>query len=253
MTIKKVSLVALVVALGGLAFFPLKAALGPEEKQDIQKIVHEYLIENPEVIKEALQALQKKEIEAQKQQAINTIESRHDEIFGASSPAVAPDGHTITLVEFFDYQCRYCKKMEPTVKQIQEANKDVRVVYKELPVLGNNSMLASKAALAAQMQGKYIDLHKKFMMHDGKLDQLKILSFAEDVGLDVEQLKKDMESPEVLKQLQDNMTLARDIGIRGTPAFILGPSTKGSDKKPHFMPGAVRVDQLQKLIDETRG
>ncbi len=252
MNLKRLSILSVLLIAGTAAFFPLKAAFAPKEKQEFQKLIHEYLVENPEVIKEALQALQKKETTELEQATVKTIIEKHDSIFKSTSPAFEPENSKVTLVEFFDYQCQYCKKMRSVVDSVVDKNTDLRVVYKDLPILGGHSVTAAKAALASHKQNKYLVFHEALMTNQAKLDETKIFELAVKVDLNLEQLKLDMESPEVMTGLQENMQLAQQIGIRGIPAIIIAPNTQDAAKPPVFIPGSTTEDKLQKAIDNSR-
>jgi len=145
----------------------------------------------------------------------------------------------VTLVEFFDYQCGYCKAVHADVRRLLDTDGKVRLVYKEFPILGPASVTASRAALAAQRQGKYDALHVALMENRGQLDDDKIYRIAGSVGLNVDQLKKDMQAPEINDVLQRNLRLASELNIRGTPAFVVGDQ---------IIPGAVSLDKLKELI-----
>ncbi len=252
MNLKRLGILSVFLIAGTAAFFPLKAAFAPKEKQEFQKLIHEYLVENPEVIKEALQALQKKETAELEQATVKTIIEKYDSIFQSKSPAFEPENSKITLVEFFDYQCKYCKKMRHVVESVVEKNSDLRIVYKDLPILGGHSVTAAKAALASNKQNKYLDFHEALMESEAKLDEAKIFELAAKVGIDVAQLKADMASPEVMSSIQDNMQLAQQIGIRGIPAMIVAPNAHDATKPPVFIPGSTSEGKLQEAIDNAR-
>jgi protein-disulfide isomerase len=149
----------------------------------------------------------------------------------------------VTLVEFFDYQCGYCKAVHADVRRLIDSDTNIRLVYKEFPILGPASITASRAALAAQRQGKYDALHVALMENRGQLDDDKIYRIAASAGLDLDRLKKDMQAPEISEALQKNLRLASELNIRGTPAFVVGDQ---------IVPGAVGLDKLKELIASGR-
>lgn len=249
MPIKRISILTVLLLVGALAFFPLRATIGSEDKQAIEKIVHDYLIENPELIKEALQALQVKEAQAQREETIKTIKDQQQAIFKADSPGVQPENANVVLVEFFDYQCKYCRNMSTVMETIKQNNPDLQIIYKDLPILGGHSVTAAKAALAARKQGKYMELHKALMGQTGKLSKEKIMEIATSVGIDTEQLEQDMNTSEINDMIETNVQLARNIGIRGIPAIIVAHPSKIDTKDPMFLPGAVSESALQEAID----
>jgi protein-disulfide isomerase len=147
------------------------------------------------------------------------------------------------MVEFFDYQCGYCKRMfEPLMHEIEQDGK-VKLIMKEFPILGPMSVVASKAALAARKQGKYQEMHFGLMGFRGQLTEEAIYAVAEDVGLDVDRLKTDMESDDIAAMLRANYDLSEALDIRGTPAFVIGNE---------LIPGAISDDALKGMIAKAR-
>ncbi len=227
------------------------ATLNDAQKTEIQKVVHDYLLANPEVLLEVSQALQ------QKQQ--NDMQAQAHSIIMKNAPALFADGMTVignpkgntTLVEFFDYQCIHCKKMAPVIAQLVKDNSNLRVVYKEFPIFGESSDLASKAALAAAMQGKYLAMHEALLKQDKRLNPELINEAAQSIGLDMTKFKTDIGSKKVSDALQANRTLAEQLHLMGTPAFIVAATPNGNFKKdsnPAFIPGAASAETLQDLI-----
>jgi protein-disulfide isomerase len=158
--------------------------------------------------------------------------------------AANPDGD-VSLVEFFDYNCGFCKRAMPEVVKIVGDDKKVKLVLKELPIFGEDSEAAAKAALAARKQGKYFEMHQKLFSEPGKANLEKALQVAQELGLDVEQLKKDMEDPAVKDALAENRALAEELGVQGTPYTLVGDIVvAGAPDDLH--------DQLTKKISEIR-
>jgi protein-disulfide isomerase len=210
----------------------------------VQKIVRDYLREHPEVIIDAIKAYQAKQDLAEAAKAQQNITALKDEIFKDPTSPVAgnPDGD-VTLVEFFDYRCPYCKVVAPDLEKVMAADSKLRVVYKEFPILGPASTTATKAALAAVAQGKYLPLHDKLIAYKGQLDDATIFAMARDVGLDVAKLKVDMEKPEIRNIIDKNAQLADKLKIQGTPGFIIGDQ---------LIPGVASVDDLTAAIKKAR-
>ncbi len=154
-----------------------------------------------------------------------------------------PNGD-VTLVEFFDYQCGYCKSVVDRVAGTVAKDKNVRWVFKEFPILGPVSVYASRAALAAHRQDKYQELHLAMMRSRGKLTEQKVLRFAAEAGLDVARLEADMKTPEIATLIERNMALAEALNVRGTPAFVIGDVV---------VPGAIDAATLNRLIAAARG
>jgi protein-disulfide isomerase len=233
-------------ALAAISAAPALAsdAFSAEQRQAIEAIVRDYLIKNPEVMLEVLEAAKDKiSSEAQATRA-KALAERRQEIFEDPNAPVAgnPKGD-VTLVEFFDYRCPYCKQVTPAIDALLAEDKKLRVVYKEFPVLGPDSATAARAALAAHKQGKYEALHRALMGTKGQINEAAIYGAAKSVGIDVERLKRDMGAPEIDRMLQANHQLATALDIRGTPGFVIGDE---------IVPGAVSVDALRQLIATAR-
>ncbi len=221
-----------------------ESAFSDAEQAEIETILRTYLMENPEIIMEAVAVLQAREEQAAEDRARDQLAARGDELFDSpTSPVMGnPDGD-VTLVEFFDYNCGYCKRVLDDVFALVEEDDNVRIVFKELPILHETSVLAARAALAAQAQGLYVEYHNALMAHRGRMSEEVVFDLARQVGLDVEQLRTDMESDAVAREIAANMALAQALGIRGTPAFIVGDQV---------IPGAVGIDVLREVIAQAR-
>ena len=211
--------------------------------QQIEKIVREYLLREPEIIYQALEELQRRQAEAEaaRQQAA-IAENRSELLNDPASPVGGnPDGD-VTLVEFFDYRCAYCRRVVSSMRALLDEDRDLRVVFKELPVLGPDSERAARAALASRRQGGYVPFHFALMAAED-LSLNGIRAAAEAVGLDLDRLEADMSAPEVNAAIQANYALANELGIEGTPAFVIGKN---------LIPGAVDKARLEQLIREAR-
>ena len=188
-----------------------KPAFSKEEEARIRQIVRDYLVTNPEVLDEAIGVLRARQ-EAARRTAMET-DPRHF--------AVGPKNAPITIVEFFDYRCPYCKTSLDWVMQIVRTRKDVRVVFKEYPVLGPASLEASKAAIATIKQGKYLQFHQALMASKGELNSKLIDATARRVGVDVARMRRDMNDPAIAKLIDDNHDLGAQARVEGTPAFMI--------------------------------
>ncbi|HXV23007.1 MAG TPA: DsbA family protein [Alphaproteobacteria bacterium] len=187
--------------------------------------VRNYLLEHPEVLVEALQRYQQQQqIDAAGQDRA-AIAAHRDALLSDEAAPVGgnPEGD-VTLVEFFDYNCPYCRRVAPAVLEAEQKDPQLRVVYKEFPILGPNSDYAARAALAAhrQSQEKYIELHKALMASSGVVDEARVLETARSVGLDLGRLKADMEDPVIAEAIAGNLALAEALRITGTPGFVIG-------------------------------
>ena len=214
------------------------------ETERVQRIVRDYLQQHPEVIIEAIKSYQDKRAAAEAGKARQTISALQDELLrDPASPVGANPAGDVSIVEFFDYRCPYCKAVAPDLAKALAADGKVRLIYKEFPILGASSMLAAKAALASQQQGKYIPFHEKLIAFKGNLDEVAIYAMAADIGLDVAKLKSDMQKPEIDAAIQRNYKLADKLAIQGTPAFVIGSE---------LLPGAASVDELTAAIRRAR-
>lgn len=221
-----------------------QVSTGAAELDPFEQRVREYLLKNPEVIMEALQILQERQRAAEAENLKRTIVTRSEDILDDPAAPVGgnPEGD-VTLVEFFDYNCPYCRRVAPTVAEIIAADPDLRVVYKEFPILGPGSTFAARAALAAQRQGKYAPFHEALMRAGQSLDEEQVLEIAEAVGLDTERLDQDMQDPAIQEAIARNLQLANALGITGTPSFVIGD---------RVVPGAADLRTLQSLIARVR-
>jgi len=222
------------------------------DKKQIEQIVHNYLVSHPEVLVEASQVLQQKQQNEMQAQAHNAIKEHAASIFQAKLSVEGNPKGNVTLVEFFDYQCIHCKKMQPVVSDLISKNKELRVIYKEFPIFGKNSEQAAAAALAAAMQGKYKALQTALLKVEKPLNEKLVLETARSVGLDIEKLKKDMVSSAVKEELAANRTLAEQLHLMGTPAFIIASTPGGqfaANSTPVFVPGGASESSMQEMIN----
>jgi protein-disulfide isomerase len=231
-----------------LALPPLSQARAadftPDQRKAIESIIHDYLTKNPDVLLDALQAAEDKIKGDARDKAAQALSTRRREIFDdPETPFAGNPKGDVTLVEFFDYRCPYCKQVEPALEALLGEDRQLRLVYKEMPVLGADSVTASRAALAAKKQGKYDAFHRALMLLKGQINEAAVLKTAESVGLDVERLKRDMASPEIARALKANTELAEALDIRGTPGFVIGNE---------IVPGAIDLSTLKQMIATAR-
>lgn len=214
-------------------------------REQIEQIVREYLVENPEVVIEALQAFERQMAAEEAARVRESMARMADVIFGDPNAPEGgnPDGDVV-IVEFFDYQCPHCRRTTPDVLATVADDQGIRLIYKEFPILGEASDLAARAALAAHKQGLYEPFHEALMVEDTDFSEASIMALAERVGLDTDQLRDDMNDPTIDEHLNTNRQIAQALGISGTPAFIIGDE---------LIPGAVNRAQLEALVTEARG
>lgn len=201
---------------------PSAGGLTALQRKDVEAIIKDFLINNPEVLLEAQNALESKMEKIQADRMAMAIKDNAGELYRPTgSPIVNPKGD-VPVIEFFDYNCGYCKKAFGEVAQLVEKDKNVRLILKEFPILSKGSEEASKVALAAKMQNKYWEFHRALLESQGQATEASALRVAEKLGLDMPRLKKDMGSAEVKKEIEDTRQLATKMGIQGTPHFIVG-------------------------------
>ena len=233
-----------VVAMIGLTALPVYAepteSSNTANQQVIEHMIEQYIRSHPEVIEQSLQALETKRQEEEKQRAKTAIATRQNDLLhDPTSPVSGNPSGDVTVVEFFDYRCGYCKRAAGAVTQLQKEDARVRIVYKDFPILGEASELAAKAALASRAQGKHQVFHEALFTAKGDITRDTILTVAGEVGLDAKRLEADMANPEWQLVIERNRALAKDLGITGTPGFIVGTE---------LVPGALDVNGLKELI-----
>ncbi|MCA3555158.1 DsbA family protein [Aestuariivirga sp.] len=233
---------AALLALAPAAF--ADGSFNDAQKKEIGGIVRQYLLENPDVLLEVSKALEAKQQERDAQQRGAALQSSADQIFRSPADYVAgnPKGD-VTIVEFFDYNCGWCKKGFSEVMTLLEKDKNLRFVLKEFPIFGGDSDYAAMAAIAARKQNKYWELHTALFQHEGKVTKEAVDELAARQGIDVARMKEDMKDPAVTRELADNHALAQALAISGTPAFII------DDK---VSPGYLPADGLAELVDQVR-
>ena len=227
------SLLALSSTLPQLA----KAELDISDRAALDSIIKEFIQNNPEVVRDTLIALAAREETERKQAGLSRVrDDQGDPVMGN------PDG-AITLYEFSDYNCGYCKRMLAQIMQMLAANGDVRMVIKEFPILGQSSVTAAKAGIAAQKQEKFKSFHTEMMTYRGQVNDASIMQAADAAGLDLVQLKQDMNSPETTAIITRTRSAAAALNINGTPGLVIGDTV---------IPGAISMEELQTVIDKER-
>jgi protein-disulfide isomerase len=221
-------------------------SLSPAQRKEVESIIKDYLINNPEVMMDVQNALESKMEKIQAERTTAAIQQNATEIFKpATSPVVGNANGDVTVIEFFDYNCPYCKKAFHDVAQLVEKDKQVKLILKEFPILSKGSEETAKVALAAKMQGKYWEFHRAMQEQQGQSNEAAALRVAEKLGLDMNKLRKDMASPETKNEIDQTRALAAKLGIQGTPHFLVGD---------RIIPGAPEnlLEQMQKLVAEVR-
>ena len=237
----------LIVLLPGLGLPALSRSadgLDPAAKGAIEEIVRDYIKAHPEVIEESLQKLEVRRQAEAKERGRETVVANQEVLLrDPDSPVHGNPSGDVTVVEFFDYRCRYCKAVASSVTQLLKDDPNVRLVYKDFPILGEVSVIASKAALASRAQGKYPAFHEALMEAKGDLTQAAVLEIAAGVGLDTARLQADMEAPAIMAVIEKNRALGQTLGLTGTPAFVVGQE---------LAPGAMDLGEMKELVAQAR-
>lgn len=231
-----------------LALGSLPAAAQPftaEQRAAIVQILREALVRDPSILREAFAALEAAEREAESKARREAVRAQADALFrDADDPALGPPRARVTVVEFTDYRCPYCRSMRGVILDLLRQERDVRVVVKPMPILGPASVTAARAALAAHLQGKFAPFHDALLALRGEIDEAAMLQVAAEVGLDAARLRRDMAGPEVTRRISAALNLAQALGLQGTPAYVVGETV---------FPGAVPLARLREAVAEARG
>ncbi len=220
------------------------AKVSDAERQRIEAVIKDYLKKNPKVVVDALEQWREEQRANEKAEQAAAVMANFEALTRADGSPVGgnPDGD-VTIVEFFDYRCGYCRRVMPALLESVESDGKVRVVFKEFPILSPQSRVGARAALAAGRQGKYMQFHTALMSIEADITESVVTALAKSMGLDADKLLEDMKSPEVTAEIKANYELAEKLKIRGTPAFVIGKT---------LVPGAISKDEIKKLIGEAR-
>ncbi|WP_407050909.1 DsbA family protein [Methyloraptor flagellatus] len=217
------------------------------QKEELGQIIKQYLLENPEILDEAMSALEKKRADQAQAQQSRTIAEKASLLLNSPRQVVLgnPKGD-VTVVEFFDYNCGYCKRAMPDMLALLEQDKNLRFVLKEFPVLGQGSVEAAHVATAVNKLApeKYLDFHKKLLSARGEANKARAMEAAVAVGLDAAKIEAEMKSAEVQASLEEGFGLANGLGLTGTPSYVIGQQV---------IPGAIGMPKLKDRIAEVRG
>jgi protein-disulfide isomerase len=224
------------------------AALDANDRKEVEAIIKDYLIKNPEVLRDAIMELQKREAEAESKQRAVAVKENQKLIYDSPRGVVVGNkSGDVTVVEFFDYNCGYCKRALDDMMTLMKGDAKLKFVLKEFPVLGQGSEEAARVAVAVRMQdkdgSKYLDFHRRLLGTRGEANGARALAAAKDAGLDMAQIDRDLKSDEVRATLEESRQLADALGISGTPSYVIGGEV---------VPGAVGVSTLSKIVSSVR-
>ncbi|HEY6431970.1 MAG TPA: DsbA family protein [Acetobacteraceae bacterium] len=238
--LRRALLLGMAVAAAAL---PLRRAAAdqftPAQRAEIVQVVRDALKQDPSILRDAVAALQADEAKRQQQAVVDRL----DQMISPADPVGGNPSGNVTIVEFFDVRCPYCRHMEPDMAKLLAQDHQVRLVYKDLPILGPPSILGSRALLAAQKQDGYEKLRTLLMQAPPDITDDTIQAAAKQAGLDWTRLKQDMNDPEIQNRLNANLQLAREMGIEGTPALVVGRQ---------YVSGAMDLPDLEKAVAAQR-
>jgi len=230
-----------------------ESSFTPAQQKQIENIIHHYIVNNPEILIEATNVLKSRQIDQANKMASDMARKNADQLLrNKQLPTLGNPNGKITMVEFFDYQCMHCRSMPKTLENLIKANPDLHIVFVDFPIFGPASVLAAKAGLAANKQGKFEALYVALMTTQQPLTEQNILNIAKKVGVNVDQLKKDMAAPSIDRLLKENYKIANAMQLIGTPEFIITRSdlTPASNAIVISIPGAVPQQALQDAINK---
>ena len=231
------------LATTGLSSAAFAQSFNDAQKEEMGVIIKEYLLKNPNVIFESIEAYRAQEEENARKQAEEKISDNIEYLTRADAPSIGNPDADVTVIEFFDYNCGYCKRAVPDIQALTKDDPNVRVVFKEMPILGPTSRTAALWALAAHRQDRYFDYHVALMEHRGPKEEAELEKLAKGLDLDVEKMKADIASGELGKEVDKVLEVGREIGVSGTPAFIVGQT---------FVPGYIGEDGLKSAVQTER-
>jgi protein-disulfide isomerase len=241
------ALLALVLALPAAALAQAQSFSG-DQRREIERIVKDYLLSNPELLQDVMNELEKRQAAAEAEKHRAGVKEHGAALF--SSPRQVTLGNPqgdVTVVEFFDYNCSYCKRAMNDMLDLLKSDAKLKFVLKEFPVLGEGSIQAAQVAAAVRMQDKsgkkYLEFHQKLLSGRGQVDRARALAAAKDVGLDMARLEKDMASDEVRATLEESFKLAEALGLNGTPSYVVGSDV---------VVGAVGFEKLKEKVNAVR-
>jgi protein-disulfide isomerase len=233
-----------VIILAAAMLMPTPLVAQDFTEDYIKDLALQAIRENPQIVMEAAAILEAQEDARKADQSVALMSSRRDVLErDPNAPVLGNVDGDVTIVEFFDYNCPYCKRVKPEIQALMAADPDIRLVYREWPILGEGSVFAASAALAARNQGKYEEFHWAMMGLQGRAEEASILNAAVEIGLDADKLRADMDAPEINEHIQTSMELAAALGFNGTPSFVIGEA---------LVPGFIKTVQFEGYVEGAR-
>jgi protein-disulfide isomerase len=221
---------------------PAGSGLSPAQRAEVIALIRQELVQDPSILRAAIASLQAQDQASQAQAQGNAIAAARMALVGnAGDPEIGNPHGRVSVVEFYDTRCPYCREMRPELTALTRQDPNVRVVFKDIPILGPNSMIEARALLAAQRQGGYAPMQAALMTDSAPPTDASLRATATRLGLDPDRLIRDMNDPAIAAKLAANTALAQSLGITGTPAIVIGNQ---------LVPGAISLDDLQKLVDQ---
>src|SRR5262245_948261 len=242
--------VALVVLAAAFPAFDFaRAQFSSDQRGEIEKVIRDYLLKNPEILQEVIQEMERRQAQAEAEKHKEAIKQHAETLFNSRRQIVLgnPQGD-VTMVEFFDYNCGFCRKALADKLELLKADPKLRLVLKEFPVLGEGSTQAAQVAVAVRMQDKtggkkYLEFHQKMFASRGQVDKARAMAVVRDIGFDAARAEREMASDEVRATLEEGFKLAEALGINGTPTYVL---------TGQVVVGAVGVEKLREAINTAR-
>lgn len=234
------------LAAASLALLTLIASPALADNHDndrIKQLALDAILETPEIIAEAITILRQRDEERRVSDMRSKIDQYRDQLENdPNAPVLGNVDGDMIIVEFFDYNCPYCKSVAPDVLKLITNDQNIRLVYREWPILGEDSVFAARAALAAREQGKYEEFHWS-LMSLRRANEESVLQAAAELGMDIDKLQRDMMADEVNVHIQLSMQMASAIGFTGTPSFVMGDQ---------IVPGAISLEEMQRIVENSR-
>lgn len=215
----------------------------PAQRAEIVRIMREALKQDPSILRDAVASMQADQEQREQAASEAAIAGHKGDLVTQGDPVAGNPAGNVTIVEFFDVRCPYCRRFEPAMEQLLAKDHGIRLVYKDLPILGPASVIGAKALLAAQRQGKYLQLRAELMRDPQPPTVESIRAMAPPLGIDPVRLVQDMDDPAIQKRIDANLALAHDLGIEGTPAMVIGKQ---------MVPGAVTMAELESAVSAAR-